>query len=200
MLISRGDAWVWKYPSRCYKCTRLFTKRNKSDLCNTSLLLGEDLAELSSPPSPPPSFLKKPSGPSTITDTEVGGQRMALQLPWSGSENYAKSGWAGEGGLKDTAKRRRGYRRMDRLKGSRGGAMVIWRSVCAQVRRRKQARQTGSAGWIAVRHPTHVCWLEEGSADKAYLITRELNEQKGYTHHLNIVTAHKKGKQHQQKN
>lgn len=28
--------------------------------------------------------------------------------------------------------------------------------------------------------------------DNAYLITRELNEQKGYTHHLNIVTAHKK--------
>lgn len=28
--------------------------------------------------------------------------------------------------------------------------------------------------------------------DKAYLITRELNEQKGYTHRLNIVTAHKK--------
>lgn len=28
--------------------------------------------------------------------------------------------------------------------------------------------------------------------DKAYLITRELDEQKGYTHHLNIVTAHKK--------
>lgn len=35
------------------------------------------------------------------------------------------------------------------------------------------------------------------SEEKAYLITRELNEKEGYTHHHNIVTAHKKGKYQQ---
>ncbi len=47
----------------------------------------------------------------------------------------------------------------------------------AVLRNKEGAKQSQRADLIKIRHPTHVPYGEEkGSVEKAYLITRELNE------------------------